>query len=410
MPSEGEFSGEAERRRLAELIGRELPRIANAATDQILSDVAGYRESAVPNLRREVLTHVLDVFDIFVRALKEGLEPRADRFRVTADQAMRRVTQGISMPDFLRAFRVAQITLWESIRQLTAEQPDLRFAASEAVSAIMEVIEVGTTAAAEAYLEAERFLVADATSAARDLIDDLLAGQQPVTGPRQAALRTAGLSAGSVIVVVAGRVVGYSGERNTLVRVLGKAATTYPHGLLAMRRNEIVGVLPAPIQRGIGGVLRDLRRVADKARAGGVELALGVSTPLTGLDAAPPGYCEAKFALGALHGRPGIQALGELTTFDYLVSRDDPIARRLISPQVRGFVEKDLAGDRMYIDTLLAYVEANLNAKAAADALYVHSNTAYYRLERIAERTGKDLRAFSEVLDLLVAIKLLAPA
>lgn len=409
MPPAGERSGEQDRRYFAELIARELPKIAQAAAARIFEEVDGYRSSTSQGLREGVLAHTLDVFTIFVEAVEEGYEPRAERFRVTADQAIRRVSQGVPMPDFLRAFRIAQITLWESIRSLTADKPELTFAASDAVSAMMKVIEVGTTAAAEAYLEAERFLVADATSAVRDLVDDLLAGQLPLTGPRQAALRTAGLHMGVTIVVVAGRVVGFSGERSTLVRVLGKAATSYPAGLLTMRRREIVGVLPATSPRALDTIVRDLERVAETARADGVELALGLSTPLAGLEAVPAGYEEAQFALASLRGRPGIKALSTLSTFDYLVSRDDQIARRLISQRIRDFIEQDVAGDYTYIDTLLAYVEANLNAKAAAEKLYVHSNTAYYRLERIADRTGKDLRDFRDVLDLLVAIRLLAP-
>jgi len=41
--------------------------------------------------------------------------------------------------------------------------------------------------------------------------------------------------------------------------------------------------------------------------------------------------------------------------------------------------------------------------------LHLHVNTAYYRLERIAERTGLDLRKLPEVIDLLVAVRLLSP-
>lgn len=408
MQTRAKAPEDAQRYRLAELISSELTNIADSAAERICSEVPSYRDSNVPSLRNEVVDHCRDVFQLFLRSLEDGTEPQADRFRFTTDQAIRRVTQGIPMSDFLRAFRVGQLTLWESIRVLTSERADLRGAVADAVTFMMNVIEVGTTAAAEAYLEAERFLVADAASAARDLIEDLLAGQQPVTGPRQAALRTAGLNSRSMIIVLTGRVVGFRGERRTLVRVLGKAAASYPNGLLAIRRNEIVGVLPVRTQQGVSGVLSDLDRVAGSAANDGVELALGLSTPLTGLDAAPEGYVEAKVALGALRGRPGIQALSELGSFDYLVSRDDSIARHLISPKVRQFVEKDVAGDRTYIDTLLAYVDADLNAKAAAEALYVHSNTAYYRLERIAERTGKDLRSFREVLDLLIAVRLLA--
>ena len=47
---------------------------------------------------------------------------------------------------------------------------------------------------------------------------------------------------------------------------------------------------------------------------------------------------------------------------------------------------------------------ADLNATVAAERMFVHVNTVRYRLKKIAERTGCDLRRLSEVLDLLIAV------
>jgi sugar diacid utilization regulator len=55
---------------------------------------------------------------------------------------------------------------------------------------------------------------------------------------------------------------------------------------------------------------------------------------------------------------------------------------------------------------LLAYAAADLNAKAAAEQLLIHVNTAHYRLGRIAEKTGCDLRRLADVIDLLIAVRL----
>jgi DNA-binding PucR family transcriptional regulator len=98
-----------------------------------------------------------------------------------------------------------------------------------------------------------------------------------------------------------------------------------------------------------------------------------------------------------------------VSTFDYLVLSNDETARRLIDPKIRRFVEEDLAAGGSYIETINAYVSSDMNAKLAAELLHLHVNTAYYRLERIAERTGLDLRKLPEVIDLLVAVRLLSP-
>ena len=42
----------------------------------------------------------------------------------------------------------------------------------------------------------------------------------------------------------------------------------------------------------------------------------------------------------------------------------------------------------------------------AAERLQVHPNTAQYRLRRIEERTGRNPRRISDLLDLLVTIAL----
>jgi DNA-binding PucR family transcriptional regulator len=81
-------------------------------------------------------------------------------------------------------------------------------------------------------------------------------------------------------------------------------------------------------------------------------------------------------------------------------------ARRLVSPEIRLFVEEDVEGGGLLTTTLLEYVAADLNATVAAESLYVHVNTVRYRLKKIAERTGCDLRRLPEVLDLVIAVQI----
>ncbi len=46
------------------------------------------------------------------------------------------------------------------------------------------------------------------------------------------------------------------------------------------------------------------------------------------------------------------------------------------------------------IDTLLAFADANMNASIAAKNLYLHRNSLNYRLDKITEITGLDIRQF----------------
>ncbi len=47
------------------------------------------------------------------------------------------------------------------------------------------------------------------------------------------------------------------------------------------------------------------------------------------------------------------------------------------------------------IDTLLAFADANMNASIAAKNLYLHRNSLNYRLDKINEITGLDIRQFN---------------
>jgi sugar diacid utilization regulator len=149
-----------------------------------------------------------------------------------------------------------------------------------------------------------------------------------------------------------------------------------------------------------------LVKACERAASQGVTLAVGVSTVQPGLAALGGAYREASQALRRVADCGGVLSLSDLSAFEYLTLRRDDVARRLIAPQIERFVAEDRAHGGQLIETLLAYAEADLNAKAAAEKLQIHVNTAHYRLGRIAEKTGCDLRRLSDVIDLLIAVRL----
>jgi DNA-binding PucR family transcriptional regulator len=174
--------------------------------------------------------------------------------------------------------------------------------------------------------------------------------------------------------------------------------------LTVVRRDEIVVVAPAA-GRPLQAVSEALSSSQSKLANGGLQLTIGVSTVHNGLGRIPAAYREACAARDRLDGG-GVLALPTLSAFDYLTLVGGDTARNLISDAVWKFVESDLAEGGTLSETLLAYVAANLNAKAASEQLHMHVNTAHYRLGKIAERTGRDLRNVADVLELLIAIKL----
>lgn len=56
------------------------------------------------------------------------------------------------------------------------------------------------------------------------------------------------------------------------------------------------------------------------------------------------------------------------------------------------------------VETLLAYIEEDGEIQAITEKLFIHRNTLRYRLERIAEVTGKDPRKVKDLLELYLSV------
>src|SRR5215831_14467664 len=307
------------------------------------------------------------------------------------------------------AVRIGQLTLWHGVLAGAGDDPAAREAALAVVSQIMTVIEVGSTVAAEAYVEAQQHAVAESDRVRRDLLEDLLARRASLTGPKRAILRAAGLGPDTRLLVASAVLAGDQSDEHALrdaALAVGRIRGTGGRALVVVRQEEIVLVAPVP-RGGAEAAVAGLRRACGELRRRQIALAAGVSTVRAGLPEAADAYAEARVARDGLGGAAGVLALPLLSSLDYLVLRDDETARRLIRPQVRRFVEEDIAAGGALIATLAEFAASDLNAVAAAERLHLHVNTAYYRLDRIAERTGCDLRRLADVMELVIALRLL---
>lgn len=378
--------------------------IAHRATEAIWDEVPVYGQRADRTLQPEVEAHCRQVFEAFLASVEDRRHPNRSDFPWTGRHAMRRVDLGIGLPDFMKAFRIGQIALWDDILAGVRERPAAKDAALLLVSQVMRTVEVGSTAAAEAYLEAQQFQLADSARVHRDLLEDLLAGRPPVVRPRRQALEDLGLVDGvPFLLLVASLPLMDEGDRRDQLR-MRTALTSGGPGLVVVRQDEVVAILP--VEAGADELVLDRTRAAVTSLAGhGVFACAGVSSVKEGYAAVPDAYEEARLARRSLGGEPGVRAVPEMTTLDFLVHAQEGMGR-LVRPAVRAFVEEDLAADGVLVGTLSAYVAHDLNAKLAAMRLHVHANTVYYRLERIAERTGCDVRRVEDLIDLLVAVRL----
>ncbi len=368
-------------------------------------EIPSYR-SADRAMLDSIREHVRLHFEALLRTLSEDRLITREDLLFIRPAATQRARTGVPVADFMQAFRIGQREIWRALAA-GATDDETRDAALSVADYVIEYINLASTHAAEVYIEVEALLQAQGERVRRDLLSDLLEGRLPEPGPRRDAARDAGLEPGAPCFVVVAASRAQRAEEHALrsaASAIARACGGAVAPLTVVRRDEIVVVAPTA-GREILAVSRALESSQAKLAESGLSLTIGMSTVRDRLAGVPAAYREACAARERLDGG-GVLALPTLTAFDYLTLIGGDTARNLIPNAVWEFVERDLAEGGALSETLLAYVDADLNAKAASQRLHMHVNTAHYRLGKIAERTSCDLRKVSDVLELLIAIKL----
>ncbi len=92
----------------------------------------------------------------------------------------------------------------------------------------------------------------------------------------------------------------------------------------------------------------------------------------------------------------------------WLLEMIDSLSDKKSQQLMNSLMNKDLVGlDDELILTAESFMENNLSVSAAARALYVHRNTLIYRLDKILQLTGLDIRKFEDALKLRLVLILM---
>jgi hypothetical protein len=184
------------------------------------------------------------------------------------------------------------------------------------------------------------------------------------------------------------------------------AAAHHRHALVGLLDGRVYAVLPAvPATRRPGAAPLWVRTVVELLRAStGTPVCAGMGSPVPGLAGLPAARSEADRVLDALlrprpdlAGGPALEravaTIGELRAEVSLDETLDLLATRpeLRHPGVAVLVEHDAERGGDLVVSVLAYLEALGDVRAAAAGLTVHPNTLRYRLRRARELSGIDL-------------------
>jgi hypothetical protein len=388
--------------RAARAIERRFDELADEAVQAIVTAIPGYA-GASQALRDDLRQHVLEHYRAFVTVLETGEGPTPEDLSFIRKHAARRVEE-VTAGDFVTAFIRSQGLLWHALRDVPRQSRTTQLASMDA---LLRYFEVAITHAAEVYLEHMNVSAAVGERTRQDVLSHLLAGRVLPPGLLTQTAESHGLAKDCPAGVLSAVMVdGTSREpvlRAASSALAGAMRTELPP-LEVVRHDEIVIVANVgDVPHGIG------RRAAIAHRqlaARGIRVMVGgsaVTPSAQGLEAA---YEEALLARSRAVDAGGVLVLADLSAFAYLTIHHDETARRLVDDRVKAFVVNDVESGGMYIDTLEAYVAADLNVRRAAEQLHVHVNTAHYRLERITAKTGLDLRNVTDLMELVTAVRL----
>jgi len=398
----------AERRRILSTLLEQSDTLVEAAVKAIRTEIPAYAaqdEEFFVDVRDQVSKH----YRAKLCLLLDEREVTIEDIAFVRGAAMRRARAGFALEDYLNAFRVGQQVLWEAVMAAAGETALGHEAALTLTTPLLRYCDFVSTHAGHAYVESQQYVVAAADRERRDLLEHLLAGAMPTSGPLLGAARAYGLGAETPMMVALAVLVGPQADADaphTASAMLTRSVPGQARILVVVRQAEIVAI-PA-LRPGVepAELCDHLEAVHDRLREEGRPLAMGISTVAVGVGELPRACLEARTALESVAGGGGVVALPRLSPFDYLALRADETVRWLVDPRLRAFLDEDRARGGVLTDTVRAFADASLNLRLAAERLQVHPNTAQYRLRRIEERSGRNPRRMADLLDLLVAIRL----
>ncbi|MEU7751385.1 helix-turn-helix domain-containing protein [Micromonospora sp. NPDC049101] len=156
-------------------------------------------------------------------------------------------------------------------------------------------------------------------------------------------------------------------------------------------------------------------RIRDAARAltpglNGARIAIGTSAPAIGVAALDGAVEEARHAHRyALTGpeQVAVVASGDLSSHALLLAAVPAEARRAFHRRLlRPLAEYDRSHDARLVHTLDTFLRCDGSWTRTAKLLHVHVNTLRYRIQRIEQLTGRQLRRFDDRVDLYLALEL----
>lgn len=184
-------------------------------------------------------------------------------------------------------------------------------------------------------------------------------------------------------------------SRRSFTDVERRIRAHFPESIVVHRRGEAV-VLLAPGDADLQKVCSLLRNVVRGETCAEEGLAAGIGRLCLGLEDYTTSYTEASLGLGVASRR---SRAGEVLSPDNLglyglLARGSArgALESIVENSLGPLLEADADGGSEYVKTLDTYLACDRHLERTAGSLHVHANTVRYRLSKVQEKLGVDLR------------------
>jgi PucR-like helix-turn-helix protein/diguanylate cyclase with GGDEF domain len=386
--------------------------IAAQLQQAILAEVSEFSKSRNPDLLPELAHHGREHVEEIVRLLRGGA---VDRFEFVHEHARRRAEQRFPLEATLHAYRSGHKVLSRWLREsaLSAASPaeDAQRAIAGIVDFAMEYTDAISTAFAGTY-SSHSLLLADVAGDQRSqLLQILLDGHDEADMRAARLLREAGfLDERQYFCVALARSVdptemlNASRARRMADSIEQIVAELAVRRIIDIHANKVTMVFAA-VRRDSGWTAPRsslAKRMREALSFVGNAALIGVSNDVPSTSHIPTAYREAATALELANVRRRIVQFSEIPLQRLLLHFAAEDFRRVLPAWANAFYEADDIAGGALVATLRAYASTDMNVLKAAQALGVHPNTVYARLQRIFDISGLQARSYDALTDLLI--------
>jgi hypothetical protein len=397
-----------------------VPDVQLSALDGLQRENAAFQRAAGEQFRNEALGHCKEIsHTMFAVASGRVGSLGADPFSFVRLHAIRRARQQFPLAGSLNAYRLAHKGYWTVMREqivaLARDDQQMGFCSMLLSEFLIEFFDVISGILTDAYLAEEQRLIAQRLRARVALIEDLLSGRPPGDLETREISERYGIRESACIAVAVIRPMLAPDLRIEQEAALARLAEVVENMLSAQRITALVERRDAAILAISAGAAGIARGKAAAFRAGLVRrrdelpcaVAIGIGLEAAEITSLPQSYQEAERAAEFAEPRRPVVNFADIDLIELLLRRPDRAALRLIPEWAVRLREADSKKSGDLLRTVRAFTASDLNVKRTARHLKLHTNTVYFRLNRIKRLTGVDPRSFSGASLLLTAMRML---